>query len=246
MDNHRVSHVLPLLSGLILLCASLAANAYTITYDTDDTGTSKTGYRGGWDYSLELQQWNAADFGQNARITGAEVSVYLAIDASFYGENVSASNTSAMRLNYLDGTITVTGSGDLNDINGTLDVRLTTDWIPLSGYDGTLDYGGTSGSTLSGGDFSQSLTVVRTLSADQLDDVTGMGQFSLLTTGVSRASLSASGGSVWMGTTYAGSIHASVTYTYEDVPLPGTLLLLAPLLPGALRPFRSKREQRRE
>ncbi len=242
MAIYRLNKTITTLVGLALVAIVSTSHAYTITYDTDDSNTSIVGLYGSWTRDLELQRWNAADFAPNSYLTGASIRIDLGVTSSFFAEATSIGGGAA-RLNYLVGSVTVDGTGALSNVGTQINTNLQTDWITMGAYDGITDFGGTSGFTMSGGAYSQSATLIQSLTEvfGQLTEVTGLGNFTLHSVNTAQVALSGTGGNLAMGSGYQGSVRASITYTYETtVPTPSTLFLLGlmPLLRPCLRTYR--------
>lgn len=95
----------------------------------------------------------------------------------------------------------------------------------VTGYDGTTDFGGTSGKTVVGLTASQSDTKTYT-DNNSLQTFTGFGNLDLLFSATAKSTVSGSGNIISYVTTYAKS-NVQVTYDYKErrkVPEPSAIL----------------------
>lgn len=197
-------------SALLFLCSTAIAS--TVTYGPASFGPATTN----WSSSLTLPKWDPALFpGQT--LTGVSFTLNGSVSGSAKFESLDAS-PATVNMN-LQATITLTDPSS-NVLATVIPVASTSDLV--SAFDGAIDFGGTSGVSypaLSGSNSASG-------SSGNLPLFTGSGNIVLPISASGTSSGSGAGNLITVFATAAGA-DASVTYTYQAVPEPSTLVLAA-------------------
>ena len=195
---------------LLLLCST--ASAATVTYGPASFGPATTN----WSSSLSLPKWDPALFpGQT--LTGVSFTLNGSVSGSAKFESLDAS-PATVNMN-LQATITLTDPS-ANVLATVIPVASTTDSV--TAFDGSVDFGGTSGVSYPGLSGSNSASG----SGVNFPLFTGAGSILLPISASGTSSGSGAGNLITQFATSAGA-DASVTYTFQAVPEPSTLVLAA-------------------
>lgn len=210
---------LVLLSFTALLLLASSVSAATITYGPVSFGPATTN----WSSSLALPKWDPTLFpGQVLTGISFELEGEVSGDAKFESLD-GAPATVTMNL---QATVTLTDPS-LNVLAVAIPVANTVDNV--TAFDGTIDFGGTSGKSYLGLFASDSDTG----SSVDYPTFTGPGNILLPISGAGNSNGSGAGNLVLQFATSAAA-SASVTYTYQPVPEPAGFVILGMALLGLI------------
>lgn len=183
---------------------------YSVTY-TDIIPMAKTT----WNGSMEIPKFNMPGY----ELTSVRIDLAGDIVGSAKGENLGSSSDiltmdlrSEITLKRPDGSVLVV----------TMPVLSTED--SLGSYDGTIDFGGTSGCSYNDIEVSKSESSTFTSAVD-MSLFTGSGNITLPVSAAGASTFSGPGSVITNFSTQAGAT-ASITYNYVPVPEPVTIGLL--------------------
>lgn len=199
--------------------AAGSAHAATVSY-SDVVLSQSTN----WSQTLMLNQFDSA-FGM---MTGVTLTLNGAVSGNALAESLDASPTTILLDLGAQIVATVTGGPSLSvTVN-----PVSNQTFNASAYDGTIDFGGTSGVTYNGiGGLDSDFSVL----TSGLAGFIGNGMISIGLTGTGTSTASGAGNLITQFSTNAAA-EATVTYTYtpptSEVPLPAGLPLLLAGLGG--------------
>lgn len=198
-----------LLVGLVLSIACTSAHGAMVMY-SDSVPVQTTN----WSDTMMLPLFDPS--------LGTLTSVKLTLEGSVSGtasyESLDAS-PATIDLN-LQATITLQ-KPDLSNLVQIIPLANVSE--NASAFDGTIDFGGTSGNTFAGLNGSDMDMTTLVLPAD-LALFTGVGNINLPVSGTGSSSGSGAGNLITQFATSAGAT-AKVTYTFEPVPEPASFVL---------------------
>ncbi|MBI9019325.1 MAG: PEP-CTERM sorting domain-containing protein [Phycisphaerae bacterium] len=205
---------------LVLLVATVTANAAVTGPATDTITATATN----WNGTLTLPQFNPDAHKVNPTDTVTLNFVTLTLDSGVSGvikfENLDS--TAATVTGNLAANVTVTGAGTTLMAAPTASKTET-----IAGYDGNLDFGGTSGRTYTDLSGSDSATTDLTTDAEKAPFI-GLGTIDFAVSAIG-ASNGAGPGNLMLGFNTIADATATVTYNYTSIPVPEpmTMSLLA-------------------
>lgn len=216
-----------LAAAAVVALTGAGASAATITY-TNSLANQSTAYN---NIALSLQKFSNG--------LGTLNSVTFSL-TGFVSGNVSAESLDALPANVgLNLGAQVTAATAISPL--AVVIPTATQVFAASAFDGVMDFGGTSGTSITGLTAAKSTSVL--LTGGSMLEFIGGGTINILISASSQSSSTGSGNLVTMFQTLAGA-NVSVTYDYTEAPAPvplpaGMPLLLAGL--GALGLARSRR-----
>lgn len=202
------------LSGAALVGA--AAQAATISF-TDSVPLAETD----WSETLSVSQFDSN--------LGTLNSVTVILDGLVTGQTLVENLSGNARDAIVNLTAEITAKNDAVDLEVMVSPVASTT-VTLSAYDGTLDFGGTSGTST--GEVTATDTNQQMLTGAAMNDFIGTGLIDIAVDSLGFSFVSG-GGNIFSGATSKASAELEVIYDYTvtsnpaTVPLPATLPLLA-------------------